>query len=142
MLDRGKVIELKGNDAVVQFVETSACAKCGACFRAGKGLVVTTAENSLKAKVGDLVEVEILPKFVITASFLIFILPLIFLLLGYFVGYGIALSLKVTNFAQNIGILTSIIFFILAWAGIRVYDSHVKKTQKFQSKIVKIVSSS
>ena len=102
--------------------------------------MVTTAENPLKAKVGDRVEVEILPKFVIAASFLIFILPLIFLLLGYFVGYEIAVFFNYRDFAQNIGILASIAFFVLSWVGIRAYDTHIEKTQRFQSKIVKILS--
>jgi sigma-E factor negative regulatory protein RseC len=136
LIDHGKVIELRGHDAVVEFSETGACVKCGACLSAGKGKMIALALNSLNAKVGSQVEVEILPRFVIGASFLVFMLPLLFLIAGYFVG----VSLFPHNFQQNAGIITSAIFFMLSWFLIKAYDLRIKGTGRFKRRIVKILS--
>ena len=139
MQDKGKVIELIGSDAVVEFEANSACAKCGACLNAGHGMMRALVKNPLNAKVGDSVEVEILPVFVIGASFLIFIFPLLFLIAGYFLGYYLfPLFLKEVS-SQNAGIIISFLFFFVSWFFIRFIDINAKKQGKFTRKIVKIV---
>ena len=133
MIDLGKVLELKGAEAVVEFPVSSACAKCGACIQAGRGIMVMTCENSLGARIGDRVEVETSPQYVVAFSFLLFILPLLFLMSGYFIGFYFSKK-------EGIGILSSILFFVLAWFLLKAYDSYFKGSRKFTSKILQIIS--
>ena len=96
-------------------------------------------KNPLNAKVGDNVEVEILPVFVIGASFLIFIFPLLFLIAGYFFGYYLFPLFFQEGSPKNAGIIVSFLFFFVSWFFIRFIDINAKKQGKFTRKIVKIV---
>ena len=86
MIEKGTVKEILNNGlARVYFKAGGECAKCGACIIKGSEAYID-ALNEVKAKVGDTVKVEIPPGNVLKAVSLLFILPIICLLAGYFVG--------------------------------------------------------
>jgi sigma-E factor negative regulatory protein RseC len=130
MLETGTVIKLIDKDyAQVQFKPGAACFSCRACvgFLEG-GQRVMEAQNKVRAKIGDVVVVQVAPKQVVAASFLVYIVPLFFLFLGY--GFGGGLSCCFGFFAKsevmNIGLglgFMLLSFIILrrveVWAGQR-----------------------
>lgn len=80
------MIEIYANGiARVEFHSTAGCKKCGICKMMGDKVFVD-AINEIGAKIGERVEVEIEPKSVLWATFLLFIAPLIGLFLGYYAG--------------------------------------------------------
>jgi len=74
-------------------------------MRAGNAVYID-ALNELKAKAGDNVKVEIPPRNVLLASFLLFILPLIALMSGFFIG----------------GVVWSFLFLFITYLLIFIYD--------------------
>lgn len=87
MVEIGKVVKVKKNKAYVQFDRKSACDSCHMCATTKNGMKVQTViENKLKVNVGDYVEVEMGDKFVLTAAFVVYIIPLI--LIGAGIGIG------------------------------------------------------
>ena len=119
---------ISDNVAEVSFKGTEACLKCRACHLAEGGVMVTEALNEASAKVGDQVEIEI-P--VLGPSFLVFILPLIALAIGYFMGFLIFRS-------EVIGIFSGFLFLIFAFLILNFYDRYLKSKEKYLCRVVRI----
>lgn len=88
------------------------------------------AENDLHASVGDTVRVELGSKKIVGASFLAYLVPLLFFLLGLLIG-----NLISEIFAVVIGlVLCTASFFVL-----RCLDHSFQKKQTFQPHITAII---
>ncbi len=88
----GRVIKIKGNEAEVVLHSRTACGHCGARFAcvAGDGVDrIMTVQNHLNAKVGDQIEIELSEKTRIFFALLIFFMPLVFILVGYYLATGL-----------------------------------------------------
>ena len=129
MKEQGKVVEVAGNLAKVELPSSPACQSCRACERGTQGTMIAEANNSLGAKVGDKVEMEIPSPRVMGASIIIFVLPLIGLMLGYFAGAQIS---------QTTGIWSGVLTMMAIYIPIMIYDRLAR--EKYRCKIVKIVS--
>lgn len=82
----GTVTAVENGYATVRFERSSACKHCGACLEAGEREMEIRVENSRHAEVGDLVEVAMEKRAVLTATVLCYVLPLLGLLAGVIVG--------------------------------------------------------
>jgi len=84
MQETGKIIEEKGPLAVVLIdkKEKQSCEKCGLCTSGKNGLLYIEAENSIGAKLGEKVKIEIIENQLFVASFFIYGIPLIGFILG------------------------------------------------------------
>ncbi|MFA4905243.1 MAG: SoxR reducing system RseC family protein [Candidatus Margulisiibacteriota bacterium] len=131
MLDRGKVIDIKGSLALVEFVSTSACASCGICKPANTGKMTTIAENPIGSGVGDLVEVEISEAVTTLFPLIGFGLPIGSFFLGLILGSFIS---------ENIGIITGVIFLGIGFLATRVADRYISRQKKYRSRIVRALS--
>lgn len=76
--------------AKVVFKRSKACGDCHACASFGDGNSVIEIENTLGAKPGDSVRIELHPGTVFKASLILYGLPLVFLLLGVYFGSRIS----------------------------------------------------
>src|SRR5512133_2316910 len=65
---------------------SAACDKCGVCHRNTEGGVTIEANGDAGIKDGDIVEIEISTGGVVTASFVVYLLPVFFLIAGYVFG--------------------------------------------------------
>lgn len=90
MFQNGIVKKLHTNTAEVEIHRSAACgescASCGLC--AGQNAIVTVS-NELGAAVGDSVTIDMANRKVLGAAFLVYIVPLIALIAGYFIGFAI-----------------------------------------------------
>lgn len=87
----GSVVELKSKRiAVVMCEKSSACAHCASMemCNAGKdnNSMLVEVHNALGAAIGDRVKLAVSTKHFLQSSFLLYIVPLIFLLVGALVG--------------------------------------------------------
>jgi positive regulator of sigma E activity len=86
----GTVIKNEAGRIVIQIEETDQCQTCGSkrrCVSMGSGNVRQLELSSMSPmKPGDSVTIEYEPKSRIIAAFLIFIVPLLFLVTGYAIG--------------------------------------------------------
>jgi len=93
MLETGKIIEAKGNRVKISLPLKEGCSACGKCTlgRGGKYMFLE-AENSVGARIGDEVMVEIPERDPLIAALLLFGIPLLGLLIGGGAGYMLFLS--------------------------------------------------
>lgn len=93
-IETATVIETSGKDATVVTNKSSSCRECGKaqagiCGKKGSGMVLKV-ENSLGAAEGDTVVIDIPGKTHATASFILFVLPVIALCTCIYAGYLIS----------------------------------------------------
>lgn len=86
----GVVTAVEDGVATVRFQRSAMCAHCGACLAVGDKELEMRVANTLGAKVGDCVEVGLAGKRVVQASLLAYLVPLVFLLAGVWLGSRIS----------------------------------------------------
>jgi len=125
---------MMGEEAVVRMSSSSACAKCGGCLMGGGGGVAEVrAVNQCGAREGDDVELEMGASGVIWASFLVFIVPVLSIMAGYFLGHGL--------FGSEIpAISLSIAFLAISFLFLWVYDRRLRKKRACNARIVKVLN--
>ena len=82
--------------AEVFLVRESACSgdchKCAGCESAAKETMIVEARNTIGARAGDFVRVETSTKDVMTAVFVVYMLPLVLFFAGYALGANLGVS--------------------------------------------------
>lgn len=112
MEEHGIVTRIEGDMALVEFIRSSDCTKCGLCKASAGNRAILLCRNPLKAVVGDQVRVEIGSAQLLRGSAVIYLLPLLSMFIGYAIGAG---------FSETAGIAGSIIFLVLIFALLRWY---------------------
>jgi len=134
MKEVGKITAINNNICTIEIDANSGCHTCtlkSKCHASSRGKrTIDLKVNNLHFKVGDKVELETQPKSVITASFLVFILPLIISIAAYF----IATSLFSVD---SYGPLIFFVFFILAELLIFFIDKKIGGHSFFGPEIVR-----
>lgn len=91
MIEKGTIVKIKGDKATVQFDRKSACDKCHMCAVTKDSMKVqVVVKNTLNLNVGDYVAVEMGRRFVLTAAFIVYIIPLVLVGIGIGIGYAIS----------------------------------------------------
>jgi len=141
IIERGEVVESVDGLAVVLVNRSSACEGCGArgachTFGGGKDAKVSV-ENCVEAKAGDTVEIGIDEASLITASFIVYILPVIALLVGAGVGQFVSgyVNISEGGGAAFGGLLAMIASLLL----IRFLNPVFEKYRSMRPKIIKVV---
>lgn len=140
MAEKGQVVNIKENFAIVKMVRTEACAKCRACLKGmNEQEMLIEAENACEASAGDWVEIELKDNGFFNAVLIMYGIPLIALLSGILIGY-FAIAPVIPQFNRDLlGCFVGIIFMLLAFLWIRSQEKRwsskkyrpiaVKKTQ-------------
>lgn len=117
--------------AEVEIIRSSACGEnCSSCGLCPGMTARIYAVNDINAAVGDEVIINMSDKNVLGAAFLVYIVPLITLIIGYFLGYTVFGS---DGFAVLTGFILMAITFILLICTDR------KLKRKYTPHIVRIV---
>lgn len=134
--DVGTVVDIREGNAVVEFSKSDACTTCKLktfCFFQEGDITSLSMTNTLSAKVGDIVQFEILPQARILSSFLVFIVPILFLISTYFLcRSGIGLS-------ENLSILLSLLSVVLSFLLVKIIDLIVRKRALIQPRMKDII---
>lgn len=132
MTETGTVTAVnKKNIATVRFERKDACSKCRMCAaKRNEMYVKCNVRNTLNAKVGDTVSVEMSNRAVLTAAFVVYVIPLILMLIG------LLCSQKLSDGVQ-IGITMGCLAagFIIAI----IVDRCVRKKKSFTPTMTQIV---
>lgn len=90
MEEIGKILKIENMFAYVEVQKGSECKACSAkesCpDSAQEGYKIIKAKNSINSNIGDKVLVECKPSISLISSFLIFVMPVLFAVGGYFLG--------------------------------------------------------
>lgn len=131
MLQYGVVTQTNGENATVRFMRTKACANCGACMTIGENEAQVEISNTLNARVGDAVRVELHEKGLLRASLFAYILPLCALLLG------IALGVRISNLA---GMLIGLLCAGLVYALLHLLEPRFARMETLRPRMISIES--
>lgn len=85
------------------------CDNCGGCSQKPGTELLALASNSIGAKTGDVVEVESIAGSSIGIAVIVYVLPCVFLLLGYFLGQAMGLSEMASVGIGAVGILVGFV---------------------------------
>ena len=138
MKETGKVISVEGDIAMVTLSDHGGCKSCGlhgVCTTTGTGrrqLSLDRGQHPLKP--GDSVEIETPARSLLTAAFLVFILPLIISSAAYVVTW---------NITKSDGISLGAFFgaFILSEGFVALIDRIFGKRSFFKPRIVRVIYS-
>ncbi|MBD3289364.1 hypothetical protein GF337_11225 [candidate division KSB1 bacterium] len=95
-IEQGKIIQLGHGKATIQMESSSECRTCGArhaCCSIGgetaRRIEIPVSENREDLKEGDDVTIRFEPQTRIFSAFLVFIMPIILLITGYYIGMNV-----------------------------------------------------
>lgn len=140
MAEFGLVTKVIGDEVLVKLQRNDACSKCGACSASSdsKDMFIHAINNCL-AEQDQWVEIQLDESNFIQAVSIMYGVPLIGLLVGVFVGFGVS-----RLFFETMGDLLTVGFGLLG-AGICFFainkNEHRFNTNKFKAKAIRIVES-
>ena len=137
-VEKGTVIETYGRTATIRLNRTGACSHCKAGCMERDGFMVAEAENPIGAKVGDTVSLGLDSKKALTASFVVFGLPLLALFIGVIATNFVTDRVGYQN--QALSIIVGLIAFFLMFIPVKAYDKHLKKSGSCSITIVEILN--
>lgn len=142
MQEIAEVIEEKGNTVLVRVQRHSGCAvcrqKCGLLLNQDAGYMEMEVDNSIGARSGQKVKLEIADENGILAALIVFVLPLVLMLLGYLLGTGVS-SLFRGSSGETWGAVTSLVFLISWFVFVRFISKSSVFSVRFQPRIIEIL---
>lgn len=115
MIELGKVIGRDGKYLLIEVGNQKICSKCeliGKCTKKSTRIVRVLDENQ-EIKVGSIVELSSSPAKYILAAFLLFILPILFLIGFYFIGYTLFRREPFALLFSLVGLALSLITLVI-----------------------------
>ncbi len=143
MNQQGYIIEIVDNiTAKLKLKRHSACASCGKCATTSEEKdIIVEVDNTIGAKVGDRVEVNMETINVLKATFIVYTIPLIALLIGT---VGTFYGLNAVNFNGNIEIISAIvglIFTIIVFLILKKNDKKFRDSKEYIPIVTRIIVS-
>ncbi len=127
----GRIVELNGSKAVVQFKRSKSCGDCKACPSFGKDEARVEIDNSLNAKMGDMVELSLHAESMFFATLIIYGIPLVALMAGVYFGC------KINDlWGAVIGIAAAVATLVV----IHLFEPALKRSEKFEPKMISVIA--
>jgi sigma-E factor negative regulatory protein RseC len=138
LVEEGIVTEIKNGIATVSVINSESCEECSAKIfcHTENNVRNVTAKDPYGVKAGDKVQISIKGRSVVTASFLLYGLPLVLLIAGIFIGMN--------YFKDNSELLSSlagIAFVGIYFLAIHFISNSNRRKNKFLPKIIFVSSS-
>ena len=126
----GFVTSVSDGTAQIRFLRGSACAHCGACLTVGDSEMEISLPNTLGAKEGDRVVVDLSPKRVVQASLIAYAVPLVLLIAGVIIG---------SRFADWMGLALGLVACGISYLILRFVEKKSAKSKSFQPRMTRIL---
>lgn len=138
MIERGVVVKKDKSGVEIQMQPSEACEGCNLCSRDASLFQTLHIPQKINCEPGERVDVEIDPRFALKSAFLIFFLPLVMLVLGYYL-FPALVDIPGMNAVYQ-GIIGALLGIALTYVGVHFYDRHLQKTGKGrQARVVRVV---
>lgn len=137
----GKVVSTNGNKAQLEIRRASACGeKCGSCSGgcSSTGTFIQV-QNSIMARPGQMVKIEVENKVVMKAAFLAYIFPLFMLITGIVSGSYIYKNFDFNISSEVFSILLGVFFMGISYAIIKRIDNNYSANENIKNKITRIL---
>ena len=144
MNQQGYIVEIVDSvTAKLKLKRHSACASCGKCATTSEEKdIIVEVDNTIGAKVGDKVEVNMETVNVLKAAFIAYAIPLVALLLGT---VGTFYSLKAVNVTSNVEFISGVvglIFTFISFLILRKNDKKFRDSKEYIPIVTRIIVSS
>ena len=136
----GEVVEVHGSTARVKLGAKQACAHCGICAKIGDSPdeMLVDAHASEPLKKGDKVVLVMGNGMILKSAFIVYMVPLIALIAGYYIGRELLEALKVTLKGELFPALFGFFLLALSFLAIRWYDRRKKNDSRFRVSVKKV----
>ncbi len=121
----GKVVKVEGDTVEIAVPRSERCKSCGICPLSADGSVLLKVNVDRDVKVGDEVKIRTKDKYVILSAFIIYIIPVIALITGYFLG-GLLFS------SELLKIVSGFLFMGTSFLIDRFLDKKVRFPQEIE----------
>lgn len=142
----GEVITVENDIAIIKVRKHAACHQCGRCsisITGGEPLdPVVEVENIVGARVGQIVKITVESKKLLFASFVVYLVPVLFLILGIALGPWLvevsglapgARSGDLVGLGAGLALMVVVFFFIRQW------DKKIASSNDFKPVAVAVV---
>lgn len=130
MIRTGKVIDAQGENLQICFSRPGACESCGMC---GGGRNDSIATLQGQAVVGDWVEVEMPDAQVLKISLITYLVPLLGLLVGLWLGTVLFPGSEAAVMA------TGLILLALAFGGVKLIDRRLGRKAAWKPRLLRVI---
>ena len=125
--ETGLVIKENGDSVTVSITRSTACSKCGVCKIFDDGQMLVEAKNLCGAGLNDEVVVALEPGAFIEAILILYGIPFVAMLTGFFGGSAIGAAAFGESFAPKIGFFCGVIMAGIAYKIIKLIDKKRSK---------------
>ena len=132
MIRTGRVVQTDKDVLKVCFSRLDACGSCGMCG-GGRDDAVVSIQGL--ARVGDVVEVDMPDAQVLKVSAIAYVIPLLGLLLGLWLGSLLFQNQELLVFG------TGILMLALAYAGVKAFDARAALHPRWQPRLIRVLGS-
>jgi sigma-E factor negative regulatory protein RseC len=140
MQEKGIVIESAGGRAQVRIERTESCEGCHGClYQADGHFMVADAVDRVGTSPGDRVRMETEGPSPVSASLLVFGVPLVMLFAGYAAGAALAPVLGAPQASQGIGIAGAALLFAASFGVLWLVSRRRRAGSSVQSVIVEVL---
>lgn len=126
------------NVVEVQMQRGSGCGQCTACEAMSDGTFNIFAKNEIGAQLGQRVEIVVSSSEALKISALVYILPVIFLFVGYILGFFLSKLLGFVANAEFFGIGIGFGFFVAGLFVVIIVDKKNSKQKDIKAEIIGI----
>jgi sigma-E factor negative regulatory protein RseC len=138
--ETGTIVAKEGEQVRVCVKRHASCASCGACGMGNKEDLTLLVVNTVGARVGDQVLLEMPTAKLYQAALLVYTLPLGMLLIGFWAGQTLGRWLGLTAHRGEIGgIVTGFAFLALTYWAIHHWDRRRQIGARFQPRLIRII---
>ncbi len=116
-----KVKSIEKDQVTCVLQRTDACGDCHACdVGDNKKDMILTAYNECSASIGDIVEIELSTKAMMTATVIMYVVPLITMFIGFLLG---------SQISDIVGFGLGILFLGITYLSISMFNSKIDKNK-------------
>lgn len=143
MNEQGYIVEIVDSvTAKLKLKRHSACASCGKCATTSESKdIIVEVDNTIGAKVGDRVEVNMETVNVLKAAFIAYTIPLMALLIGT-VGAFYILSYMNINNIEVISGGVGLTFTLLSFLMLKKNDSKFRESKEYIPIVTRVITTS
>ena len=143
MKEQARVIKKEDGQSLVQIMRVSACSHCDEkCMLADDSHEVEEMEvlvnDPIGAEVGSVVELEMGAKPILVSALVVYLLPLLAIVVGYFAGSS-WLNIFIAN-SEIAGIVGAVASFFLSFLLLRAFDKKAGSKSYFHPEITRVVT--
>ncbi|MGB9682082.1 MAG: SoxR reducing system RseC family protein [bacterium] len=124
-VSNGKVVRKDGDMVDILVARSERCKSCGLCFSMGNDKILIRVKTDSPVEIGEEVRIFTEDRYVILSAFILYIVPVIALILGYFLG-------SIFSNKEPFKIVSGFLFMGLAFIFNRFIDKRVRFPQRVE----------